>query len=78
ATASLKAAKTLRAAGIAAEVYPDMVKMKKQMAYADAMRIPFVAIIGETELESGTVTIKDMEAGNQESVSLDDLVARLS
>lgn len=75
---SLKAAKMLRASGIAAEVYPDTVKMKKQMAYADAMRIPFVAIIGETELESGTVTLKDMEAGNQEAVALDDLVARLS
>ncbi len=77
-TVSLKAAKMLRASGIAAEVYPDTVKMKKQMAYADAMRIPFVAIIGETELESGTVTLKDMEAGNQEAVALDDLVARLS
>lgn len=77
-TVSLKAAKMLRASGIAAEVYPDTVKMKKQMAYADAMRIPFVAIIGETELESGTVTLKDMEAGNQETVALDDLVARLS
>lgn len=77
-TVSLKAAKMLRASGIAAEVYPDTVKMKKQMAYADAMRIPFVAIIGETELESGTVTLKDMEGGNQEAVALDDLVARLS
>lgn len=77
-TVSLKAAKMLRASGIAAEVYPDTVKMKKQMAYADAMRIPFVAIIGETELKSGTVTLKDMEAGNQETVALDDLVARLS
>ncbi len=77
-TVSLKAAKMLRASGIAAEVYPDTVQMKKQMAYADAMRIPFVAIIGETELESGTVTLKDMEAGNQETVALDDLVARLS
>lgn len=77
-TVSLKAAKMLRASGIAAEVYPDTVKMKKQMAYADAMRIPFVAIIGETELESCTVTLKDMEAGNQEAVALDDLVARLS
>ena len=77
-TVSLKAAKMLRASGIAAEVYPDTVKMKRQMAYADAMRIPFVAIIGETELESGTVTLKDMEAGNQEAVALDDLVARLS
>lgn len=76
--ASLKAAKMLRGAGIAAEVYPDSVKMKKQMAYADAMRIPFVAIIGETELEAGTVTLKDMEAGTQESVAIDDLVARLS
>ncbi|MDE5705714.1 histidine--tRNA ligase [Muribaculum sp.] len=76
--ASLKAAKMLRGAGIAAEVYPDSVKMKKQMAYADAMRIPFVAIIGETELEAGTVTLKDMEAGTQESVAMADLVARLS
>ncbi len=76
--ASLCAAKTLRAAGIAAEVYPDAVKMKKQMAYADAMQIPFVAIIGESELEAGTVTLKDMAAGTQESLPVSQLSARLS
>lgn len=65
AAASLRLAKELRAAGTAAEVYPDTVKMKKQMGYADASKIPFVAIIGETELAEGKVNLKDMTTGEQ-------------
>lgn len=73
AEASLKAAMKLRAAGIAAEVYPDAAKMKKQMGYADALGIPYVAIIGETELAEGTVTLKQMATGEQQRVAVDAL-----
>lgn len=68
---SLRLAKDLRAAGVAAEVYPDPVKMKKQMGYADSSAIPFVAIIGESELAEGNVTLKNMSTGEQSSVKAD-------
>lgn len=68
---SLRLAKELRGAGIAAEVYPDTVKMKKQMGYADSCAIPFVAIIGESELAEGKVTVKNMATGEQISVTAD-------
>lgn len=68
---SLRLAKELRAAGVAAEVYPDSVKMKKQMGYADTSAIPFVAIIGESELAEGKVTLKNMSTGEQTSVNAD-------
>lgn len=71
AVASLKLAKDLRAAGVAAEVYPDSVKMKKQMGYADAGSIPFVAMIGESELAEGKVAVKNMASGEQASVKAD-------
>jgi histidyl-tRNA synthetase len=71
AAASLKLAKDLRNAGVATEVYPDPVKMKKQMGYADSNAIPFVAIIGESELAEGKVTVKNMSTGVQTTVSAD-------
>lgn len=71
AAASLRLAKELRAAGTAAEVYPDTVKMKKQMGYADASKIPFVAIIGEMELAEGKVNLKNMTTGEQTLVDAD-------
>lgn len=71
AAASLRLAKELRAAGTAAEVYPDTVKMKKQMGYADASKIPFVAIIGETELAERKVNLKNMTTGEQTLVDAD-------
>ena len=63
---SLKVIGQLRSAGIAAEVYPDAAKMKKQMTYADAKAIPFVAIIGESELAEGKMTLKNMQTGEQQ------------
>ena len=63
---SLKVIGQLRNAGIAAEVYPDAAKMKKQMTYADAKAIPFVAIIGESELAEGKLTLKNMQTGEQQ------------
>ncbi|MDE6269624.1 MAG: histidine--tRNA ligase [Muribaculaceae bacterium] len=73
AEASLRAAMQLRRRDIAAEVYPDAAKMKKQMAYADALGIPFVAIIGDQELADGTVTLKNMTSGEQQRVPADEL-----
>lgn len=78
AAASLRAAMALRAQGIAAEVYPDAAKMKKQMGYADALGIPFVAIIGEEELAEGTATVKNMTTGEQSRVALDRLAETLA
>lgn len=66
---SLEIIKKLRGEGIAAEIYPDAAKMKKQMGRADSLGIPFVAIIGETELANGTITLKDMATGEQRELS---------
>ncbi len=67
----------LRAAGISAELYPDAAKMKKQMAYANDRHTPYVAIVGEQELADGTIALKDMATGEQHTVSVDELIARL-
>ena len=63
ATRCLQLARQVRAAGISAEVYPDAAKMKKQMSYANARQIPFVALIGEQELADGTISLKNMTTG---------------
>ncbi len=64
-----------RAQGIATEMYPDSVKMKKQMGYANAKNIPFVALAGETEIEQGKLTVKNMATGEQSLVTPDELLA---
>ena len=63
------------AAGIRAELYPDAAKMKKQMSYANAKNVPFVAIIGESELAEGKVTLKNMTTGEQTLVGKEELIA---
>lgn len=68
----------LRKLGIASELYPDQAKMKKQMSYANNRKIPFVAMIGETEMNEGVVTLKDMETGNQERLTTGQLEERLT
>ncbi len=70
-----KIARMLRKDGISTMVYPDEAKMKKQMAYANAEGIPFVAIIGEEELQKGTVTLKNMVTGDQKEVNAEELSA---
>ncbi len=75
---SLEVIKKLRENGISSEIYPDCAKMKKQMGRADALGMPFVAIIGESELAEGTVTLKDMTSGEQKSLSVDELVKALA
>ncbi len=64
-----------RAQGIATEMYPDSVKMKKQMSYANAKNIPFVALAGETEIEQGKLTVKNMATGEQSLVTPEELLA---
>ena len=66
-------AKELRAKGVRVEVYPEPAKMKKQMGYADAKQIPYVAIVGGNEMESNTVMLKEMNSGEQKQVTLEQL-----
>ena len=63
-----------RKAGLRTEIYPDSVKMKKQMSYANAKQIPFVALAGETEMAEGKITLKNMESGEQNLVTPEDLI----
>ena len=67
----------VRAAGIRAEIFPDAAKMKKQMSYANAKSVPFVAIVGENEMNEGKAMLKNMETGEQNLVSVEELIAAL-
>jgi len=70
----MKLASILRKRGIKTEIYPDNDKIKKQMAYADKKSIPYVAIVGENEIKTNTVTLKIMQTGEQKSVSVEELI----
>ena len=70
----LRLAAQARLAGIATEVYPDSVKMKKQMSYANAHNVPFVALVGETEMAEGRITLKNMTTGEQQSLTIEETV----
>ena len=74
---ALRWAKALREAGITTEVYPEPAKMKKQMGYADAKQIPFVAIVGGDEMAQNKVMLKNMSSGEQKLVEFDELVKEL-
>ncbi|TKC07665.1 histidine--tRNA ligase [Pedobacter frigoris] len=67
----------LRAAGIAAELYPSSAKLKKQMSYADDKHIPYVMLIGSDEMQSGQLTLKDMQSGQQQKLSAEAIVGLL-
>ena len=64
-----------RNAGIRTEIFPDSSKMKKQMSYANAKQIPFVALAGENEMAEGKLTLKNMSTGDQQLVSIEELIA---
>ena len=66
-----------RGAGIRTEMYPDSAKMKKQMSYANAKHIPFVALAGENEMNEEKFTLKNMETGQQKLVSAEELIAEV-
>ena len=72
---ALELMKKLRFSGISCEIYPDAAKMKKQMDYANKRSIPYVVIIGESERDSRTASVKQMDTGQQWSVRFDILDA---
>ncbi len=68
----------VRKAGINSEIYPDAnAKMKKQMSYADDKKIPFVVIVGGDEMANGLLSLKNMTSGEQEKISIDDIINKL-
>ncbi len=69
--------KQLRSNGINAEIYPEPAKMKKQMAYADKKGIPFVVLVGESEMQEGTVSLKNMLTGEQTNMTIEEVIHRL-
>ena len=73
----LRLAAAVRQAGISAEVYPDSVKMKKQMSYANAHKVPYVALVGESEMAEGKVALKNMETGEQQSLTIQQVIEEL-
>ena len=75
---AIRVAATLRNHGISAEVYPDPAKLKKQLEYADKKKTRFVVVIGEDEMRSGQLTVKEMKTGTQEKMKLDELIRRIS
>ena len=68
----------VRAKGFRAEIYPDAAKMKKQMSYANAKQIPFVALAGENEINEGKVMLKNMETGEQQLLTPDELLVAIN
>jgi len=74
---SLNVLAKVRTEGIRAEIFPDSSKMKKQMSYANAKNIPFVALVGENEMNENKVTLKNMETGEQSLVSAEELIQTL-
>ncbi len=77
ATASLNHIMALRRAGLSAELYPDSAKMKKQMNYANERQIPYVAIVGADEIENNTISLKNMATGNQQTLTVDQVIEAL-
>jgi len=73
----LKVLTVIRKAGIPAELYPDPVKIKKQMEYANRKNIPFVVLIGNDEMKSGLLTLKDMHSGEQEKLTLGEIIRKI-
>ena len=67
----------LRQNGIRTEMYPEAAKMKKQMGYANSKNIPFVALAGDAEMQTGTITLKDMASGTQQQLPKEQLAAAI-
>lgn len=74
---SLQYVMKLRANGIPAEIYPDSTKMKKQMSYANEKNVAYVAMVGETEMANGSIALKCMETGEQENLTIDEVISKL-
>lgn len=67
----------LRQAGIASELYPDEVKIKKQFAYADKKQVPYVVILGDNEIKEKNISLKNLISGEQEVLSIEGLISRV-
>ena len=67
----------IREAGINSDIYPEPTKLKKQLDYADRRAVPFVILVGSDEMESGILTIKNMKKGEQEKLTLEQIIERL-
>jgi histidyl-tRNA synthetase len=74
----LKVLRDLRKAGINSELYPDPAKMKKQMNYANKKGIPYVVLVGEDEINSGLLTVKNMNDGSQSNVNVAEMIKLLN
>ena len=74
----LPVAAMARQSGIRTEVFPDAVKMKKQMSYANAKQIPFVALAGENEINQGKFTLKNMVSGEQRLLTPEELISEIT
>ena len=70
--------KSLRDRGVACEIYPEQTKLKKQFDYADKKSIPFISIVGETEVAEGRINLKNLADGRQESFAVSDIDAMLA
>jgi histidyl-tRNA synthetase len=70
---ALKIIDQLRSLGVSSELYPDATKLKKQMSYADAKKIPYILIAGEDEIKNNNITIKNMSTGEQKTMPVKDL-----
>lgn len=68
----------IREAGINSEIYPSSAKLKKQLNYADDKKIPYVILIGSEEMESGNLSLKNMKSGDQQKLSIEQIIAALS
>jgi histidyl-tRNA synthetase len=77
ARAILPILKLLREKNIACELYPDVAKMQKQFSYANDNNIPYVAIIGEDEIKTNIITVKNMQSGQQQKMSAEQLTTHL-
>lgn len=73
----LKTLSTFRKSGIASEIYPDQSKLKKQLDYANRKLIPFAVVIGSDEMQKGMLTFKDMESGEQEKLTMEQIIHKL-
>lgn len=74
---ALKYVMQLRKEGIPAEIYPDVTKMKKQMTYANNKNVEYVAMVGETEITNGTIALKCMESGEQENLTIHQVIQKI-
>jgi histidyl-tRNA synthetase len=75
---SLKLADDLRKSGLRVLVYPEADKLGKQFKYADSINIPYVCVLGESEISENKVTLKNMKSGEQETVSREEIKAKLA